>query len=393
MAIVRSLGRAGHTVFVAAPRRLSLAGVSRHVQARDVVADPVSAPSEFVEDIIRVVERRAVEVLIPVSDAALLSLSRERARLGTVCLPWPDADTISQVGDKAVVAVAARDVGIAVPRQVVAASPDEARAAARDLRFPLVAKPSRSVRERPDGTLAKLVVAHAANPGELSHHLAQLGAAAFPLLLQERIVGPGAGVSLLVWDGRLRAHFMHRRLREHPPAGGVSVYAESVASDSSLVERSLTLLQRFGWRGVAMVEYKVDATTGVPYLMEVNGRFWGSLQLAIDAGVDFPALLVAATRGVMDRVPEYRSGVRFRWWWGDVNHLLLRLIRSATRLSLPPDAPPRARVLRDFGAAGLPNRASDVFRADDPRPFLVETLQWLAERAASGARRAIGHWR
>ena len=69
----------------------------------------------------------------------------------------------------------------------------------------------------------------------------------------------------------------------------MSVYRESVAADPDLVRRSRALLDAFGWCGVAMVEYKLDERTGTPYLMEVNGRFWGSLQLAIDAGVDFPS--------------------------------------------------------------------------------------------------------
>ena len=42
-----------------------------------------------------------------------------------------------------------------------------------------------------------------------------------------------------------------------------------------------------------MVEFKLDARDGVAKLMEINGRFWGSLQLAVDAGVDFPAILSA----------------------------------------------------------------------------------------------------
>lgn len=391
LAVVRSLGRAGHTVFVAASRRLSLAGVSRYASRRQVVADPVSSPSAFVEDIRRLVQRHAVEVLIPVTDAALLNLNRARARLGAVCFPWPDADAVSRVSDKALVMTVAREVGIAVPRQVVAASRDEAFVAARELRFPVVAKPSRSVRQRRDGTLAKLIVAHVASADELAGHLSQLDEAAFPLLLQERVVGPGVGVSLLVWDGRLLAQFSHRRLRELPPSGGVSVYAESIPADPTLVERSLALLQRFAWQGVAMVEFKLDAATGTPYLMEVNGRFWGTLQLAIDAGVDFPSLLVNATRGVIEGVPQYRSGSRFRWWWGDVDHLLLRLVRSPTRLSLPPAAPARRGALGEFLAGGLPHRDSDVLRADDPRPFVVETLHWLADRATLGVQRAVGH--
>src|SRR6185312_15979930 len=104
------------------------------------------------------------------------------------------------------------------------------------------------------------------------------------------------------------------------PSGGVSVYRESIVADPELVRRSRALLDRFGWCGVAMIEYKVDARTGTPYLMEINARFWGSLQLAIDAGVDFPNLLLSvALDGARPAMPTYRAGVRSRWWWGDVD--------------------------------------------------------------------------
>ncbi len=42
------------------------------------------------------------------------------------------------------------------------------------------------------------------------------------------------------------------------------------------------------WTGVAMVEFKLDARDGVAKLMEINGRFWGSLQLADRRGRRFP---------------------------------------------------------------------------------------------------------
>jgi predicted ATP-grasp superfamily ATP-dependent carboligase len=109
--------------------------------------------------------------------------------------------------------------------------------------------------------------------------------------------------------------------------------------------------------------------------MEINGRFWGSLQLAIDAGVDFPSLLVdCALDRCRESVPAYRAGVRGRWWWGDVDHLVARLRRSATDLSLPPDAPSRTRAIRDFFRTGARDA---VFRLADPVPFLVETAQWF----------------
>ena len=85
------------------------------------------------------------------------------------------------------------------------------------------------------------------------------------------------------------AWFAHRRIREKPPSGGVSVLCESVAVDPMLKEYAERLLRAAEYRGVAMVEFRIG-TDGRPYLMEVNARFWGSLQLAIDCGVDFPWL-------------------------------------------------------------------------------------------------------
>jgi predicted ATP-grasp superfamily ATP-dependent carboligase len=177
------------------------------------------------------------------------------------------------------------------------------------------------------------------------------------------------------------AVFSHQRLREKPPAGGVSVYSESVEPDPALVERSEALLRHFDWQGVAMVEYKIDRATRTPYLMEVNGRFWGSLQLAIESGVDFPALLVALACGEHPApVRDYRVGVRNRWWWGDVDHLITRLRRSAAFLALPPDAPSRWDTVRSFLSTTISPARNEVWRRDDPRPFVRETVNWLRGR-------------
>jgi predicted ATP-grasp superfamily ATP-dependent carboligase len=186
------------------------------------------------------------------------------------------------------------------------------------------------------------------------------------------------GIFLLIWDGEIRARFAHRRLREKPPAGGVSVYSESTAADADLVARSRGLLERLGWQGVAMVEYKVDRATGTPYLMEINGRLWGSLQLAIDAGVDFPALLVSWALGEHPAtVSSWRSGVRLRWEWGNVDYLVTRIRRSNTELSLPPDAPGPWGSLRESGLVWRPGDRLEVLRARDPAPFLLESWRWL----------------
>jgi predicted ATP-grasp superfamily ATP-dependent carboligase len=380
LAVVRSLGRAGHLVFVCSPRVPSLAGSSRYSFAEAAVASALDAPSQFVSEVTSLIDRWRIDTLIPIAEASLLALLPERATLGAT-IPFPDDSIFRAMADKGAVLAAASALGIATPRQIVLHSKADVEALDPALlTYPVVLKPSRSVGEH-NGQRTSLGVLHVADAKSLVPAVQSLDEAAFPLLVQQRIVGPGIGVFLLMWDGAVRATFAHRRLREKPASGGVSVYSESVVAEPALIERSRLLLERMGWTGVAMVEYKLDANTGVPYLMEVNGRFWGSLQLAIDAGVDFPALLVAATENA-PRASDagYRVGVRSRWWWGDVDQLLSRWRKSAESLALPPDAPSRWRATLDFLGPWHPHVRSDVFRLGDIRPFIRETIDWFRRR-------------
>jgi predicted ATP-grasp superfamily ATP-dependent carboligase len=380
LAVVRSLGRAGHTVFVCGTRVPSLAGSSRHSFAESIVANALDAPAQFVSDVSHLIERWRIDTVIPITEASLLALLPERESLG-VMIPWPDLDTFRAVSDKKSMLATAASLGFAVPKQLVLNNEADVRAMDPSLfDYPLVLKPARSVSEHA-GQRVSLGVVHVATSSALRRAIAALGDAAFPILVQQRIVGPGIGIFLLMWDGKLLATFAHERLREKPPSGGVSVYSQSVAADVELVERSRSLLETMKWRGVAMVEFKRDARTGVAYLMEVNGRFWGSLQLAIDAGVDFPALLVAAASGETLVAPSsYRIGTRSRWWWGDVDHLLARWRQDAVTLALPANAPSRWRATLDFLTFWHPHDHNEVFRLKDPRPFLRETIEWLHRR-------------
>jgi predicted ATP-grasp superfamily ATP-dependent carboligase len=380
LALARSLGRAGYRVYVTSYSGKSLAGASRHTSGDFAVPDPLRAPESFAGRIGRLMEQLGVTLLIPVSEAALLALLGA-PEINQACIPFPPLATVRAICDKADVLRVAPEVGIAVPRQLSAASPEEVlRLDPGSLVYPLVLKPSRSVSGQGSDQV-KLGVVHVADRAQLQSALAALPAVAYPLLIQQRIVGPGIGIFLLVWNGRLVAQFSHRRIREKPPAGGVSVYREGIAADPDLVARSRALLDRFGWQGVAMVEYKVEASTGTPYLMEINGRFWGSLQLAIDCGVDFPRLLAEAWSGApVTPVLDYRTGVRSRWWWGDVDHLIARVRGTPASLGLPPGAPGRLRALGDFLKLWRPGDCHETLRWSDPFPFFRESVLWLKGR-------------
>ena len=378
LAIVRSLGRAGYRCVVTSASGSSIAGASRHCAAEAAVPDPLRAPDDFAGEIERLVSRHGARLVIPVGEAAMLALLPVRERLAPAIIPFGELESFRRLSHKAELLEVARALGVAIPAQRVLASSADARDLDfRALSYPLVLKPARSIGERA-GQRRSLRVAHATSAAELRDMLGRLPDEAHPLLLQERVIGPGIGIFLLRWDDEIIASFAHRRLREKPPSGGISVYRESIAEPPALLESSRALLDHFAWRGVAMVEYKVHAATGVPYLMEINGRFWGSLQLAIDAGVDFPRLLAGLALGErVERAPRYRR-VRSRWWWGEVDHLLIRLRRPRRELHLSSDAPSIARAMYDFLASPLrPRDREEIFRFDDPRPFLRESHQWF----------------
>lgn len=379
LAVVRSLGRSGkHMVHVCSRRGHSLAGASRFARSDSQVGDALSDPSEFAERVSAVARRLQADVVLPVSEASVLAVLAQRDLFDFATVPYPDLATFRRVCDKSAVLKTARELGIATPSQHVITTEAQIRDILErgELQFPVVIKPARSViivgtrRE-------KIGVSYASNPDELALSVAKYGATAYPLLLQQRIVGPGVGVFLLRWAGETLAVFSHRRVREKPPSGGVSVCSESTILDPSLLAGAEALLERLGWSGVAMVEYKVDQVSGTPYLMEINGRFWGSLQLAISAGVDFPGLLIAAATGREPTpVSEYRVGIRNRWWWGEIDHVLTRLRHSNEAALLGADAPNRLCMFLEL-VRWRANDRNEILQLDDVRPFFRETALWL----------------
>jgi predicted ATP-grasp superfamily ATP-dependent carboligase len=363
LAAVRSLVHAGYEVGVASARRFSLAGVSRAVRRLRLSTDPLTDPTGYAAEVGALAGQLAVRVVLPVTDASV-----EALLAGRVALPFPDLVTYRVASDKVGMLDRARRAGLDVPETWILEHERVALPGAEF--FPAVLKPHRSIIRTAAGR-EHLAVRFVDSARQCRAALAGFSAAAFPILLQRRVRGVGEGLFVLRWNGRVIAEFAHRRLREKPPEGGVSVYRESISPDSALVAAGRRLLDALDWQGVAMIECKHDADTGRHVFMEVNGRFWGSLQLAIDAGVDFPRLLVACALGqCVPPVTQYRIGVRSRWFWGDVDQLYLQLKNGG-------GAAGKLAAVRDFLRINPVRNREEIWRWRDPAPFLLESLQQL----------------
>jgi len=375
LAVTRSLGRAGAPVTVAAPTRRSLAGVSRFASARMLLPDPEENPDRYEEALREEALRWEGALWLPMTDASLTVVSGARDDLSGVILPFPGREALDLAWDKGRLLGRAAEAGVLSPATHSPESADEVRDLAPRLTYPVVLKPRftcfRDAAGFRRGTVSYVRDAKAL-PGAWEE---ENGRVPRPLI-QERIAGHGMGVFVLADRGKVVARFAHRRLREKPPTGGVSVLRESIPFPDLLRRPVDRLMEALEWFGVAMVEFRVDARDGKPYLMEINPRFWGSLQLAIDAGVDFPLLLYRLVQG--ERVApteKYRIGVRCRWLLGDLDHLWIRMSRSHRPSELPPSLPGRPRALLDFldPFAGK----MEVMRPSDPIPGFYEIGAYL----------------
>jgi predicted ATP-grasp superfamily ATP-dependent carboligase len=372
LAVVRSLGRAGHAVEVVSTSGRSLAGASRHARGDHALPDPAADPDAFVRELEALCATLDGPLVLPVTEVTLGTLyaSGLDRRLDVLA---PDPERYEAAVDKACLLERAARLGIDVPRSVGIAPGTVPDALPPGFAFPVVLKARRS-RFVHDGRWEMGGVGIADAPEALAALARQPGMQG-GALLQEFVPGTGEAVFAIARDGECQAVFAHRRLREKPPSGGVSVLRESIDPDPVLLDQSRRLLRDLGWTGVAMVEYR-RAPDGRAVLMEINPRFWGSLQLAIDAGVDFPSLAVALHRTGACPTARARAGVRTRWLLGDVDHLLIGLRDAHARAAV---GRTRAGLLRAFFGGFCDGSRTEVLRWNDPRPFARELRGWLGE--------------
>lgn len=377
LAITRSLGRAGHTVVVGSTMPKNLAAASKFCSMRICYPDPDKYSDAFMDFLTDFVSYEGVDALLPVTDITTMTIGSNRQRIPPRCaLPFPDIDTVRAVADKTAMMALAERLGVDVPQSITVSSPEDIDPDNPGLRYPLVIKPFRS-RIRTDNGWLYTAVSYAHDSNTLKETLRGLDARIYPVMVQEKIIGPGVGVCVCAHHGRLTAAFSHRRLREKPPSGGVSVLRESVHLDPLGLEFSERMIRELKWHGVAMVEFKQDRRDGRPKLMEINGRFWGSLQLAIDAGMDFPRILIDSLGSPPEQpLMDYRVGTRTRWLWGDFDALMLRLFKSSEQMDLPPGFPSKARYLHEFLSYDRRSHL-EVERLDDLGPMRFETADWL----------------
>ena len=381
LAIIRDLGRRGVPVIGIAHSASGLGLRSRYL-TRGLVR-PGGGAAGLVQQLRQLSSEIGPACLFAIAETDISALNLERAQLDGYRLMFADTVRMARVLHKDQTYAAAVSVGIHVPRTLHPASLEEAAAAAPGLRYPVILKwadPNGAMQPLRRAGLSLDKLRYCADAGELMAGLRGYEPVGLYPMVQEFCAGYGLGQFVLMRDGQAHCLFQHRRVHEWPPEGGISTLCVSLPPDehAALMTQSVALLRALDWEGVAMVEYRYDPATGRAALMEINGRFWGSLPLACQAGAAFPWYayqLLGLDRPVAQA--PYVAGLRARFMVPETK----RLWRVLTRK--PGDGyVPAAGALAELAGYLLdfvrPGTGYFVHSWRDPMPLLSDL--WLTAR-------------
>ena len=287
LSAVRSLGRRGVEAHVYQDRPgRTLCSMSRYCRRAHRVP-PYARSDEFDVALESLLREERFDALLIASEGALRRVSANReAVLRWTRVDLPPRETVEVVLSKVALLEHAARIGISTPRTAVWRRGDPVEPLIERLGFPIVVKTGeRTTYDR---------VRYLNDIDALRLHLERFEDDE-TVVLQDYVDGVGYGLFALVDRGRPLALQMHRRIWEYPVTGGPSVLAET-ADEPELREAGVRLLESLNWSGLAMVEFKRAGDDGRFVLMEVNPRLWGSLDLCVASGVDFPYLASTADR-------------------------------------------------------------------------------------------------
>ena len=368
--IARSLHRVGVRCLIAVPRgqplRVSSRAFAGAVRLRGDLAESAAM-------LARLARTEGTRWVVPTSDSSIQIVCAAYAELSRFCaIGCPPPAIVQRVLDKAITLEIAERCGVPVPTSVTISRAADLGPALARMRFPVIAKPADKSRKTPHEFKTRTFT----SADELRAVFATQSRFGEGLLFQSYHQGQGVGIELLISKGKVIASFQHRRLSENPPSGGVAVVAVSEEVDPKLFDYSTRLLHALEWDGVAMVEFRHDADTGDTALMEVNGRFWGSLPLNTAAGVDFPLYAWQLSQGMAPAPPDaYPLGLRVRWTAGSLERA------GHVFAELPEDRISAGNALRQLIADFAPGTKSAMWSWRDPLPAVQEVMHVLSRWA------------
>lgn len=350
LAAARALRAAGWSVGIASPER-GFASWSRASKWWHEVPKPSTNLDAFVAQVEAANLQHGYDIVFPCGDAEVFALSAERDRLSAK-VPYPPHADVVRAFDKLTLTQLASAAGIATPRTAIAGSDD-----ARSLTGPTLIKARTHWVAGAHDAPGHLPASILQDQSDAHRHLDTITAAGSEAILQELIEGDLIAYVAVFSEGRVIAEMQQLAFNTWPADVGVSARAVTTPVDAALSKKVANLLERLNWQGLAEIQF-LRPPGGEPHLIDLNGRFYGSMELARAAGLNLPALWADAALGrAPSRTHTARTGVHYQWLEGDLRRAFAQRTKG---------------LLRDVAGAlaFAPRARHSVWGWSDPAPLM-----------------------
>lgn len=314
LSIVRSLGQRGIAVTAGSSRQFSLGHVSKYSSHSFQYPDPTESAPKFVTALVEYLTQVEHSIVMPVRDSTSTICSKRKTTIEetgtTVAVEgW---EQFKQAYDKGQLFSLVESLSVPTPTTYDPQSLAAVEEIAQDVPYPAVVKPRSKTVWDDSGEChyTRIDDAHyVETPGELVKSYRRI-LSQYPVLedqdhyplVQEYIDGTTTTTVVLADDGEILTHFQEERIRTYPSSGGNSTLLRGI-NCPHMLESAKEVIGALNWSGPAMVEF-MRTPEGVPYLIEVNGRYWGSVPFAIESGLNFPWLHYQLLQGLTVDPPQ-----------------------------------------------------------------------------------------
>lgn len=338
---------------------MNISGFSKYCSKNLICPSPVHQPDDFMDWLDRTLKNYSIDILFPMDDAAMSLVVKHQESLSTrVQFTVPIESSYELAADKWSSVQLAEKAGLPCPLTLLPKGIEDLENCIVQIGYPAIVKArtgsgSRGIRvvNNYDELLAAYTEVNTTYPN--------------PILQQKIPTGPRFDVCLLFdRQGKLKSSFAQKEIRHFPIEMGPSTVQQSILLPE-LVAKCTAMFESIGWTGIAEVEFMLEEATGDYIFMEINPRFWNSLELAVHCNIDFPYSLYQITKGIdPGLLNTYEEDQYCRWLLpGD----LLHFISNKDRFQLTPPL---------WGSSAYPVH-DDILSRTDPMPFLGFTAACL----------------
>ncbi len=261
------------------------------------VTPPERDAWQTVEQIGKTSRRFGAGILLPLDDASVWLCDRVASNHG-IPVAGATGRNSRLALEKQDQLEAARDAGFNVPETIYIS---EKQDLLKINQLPVVIKPAAAVSET-GGKLRKGPVFFCIERADLTRAAKECDYDGL-MMVQPFLAGTGEGIFGLNGPDGVKRWSAHRRIRTVNPLGSGSSACASLEISDHPIRPAERMLKKTNWPGMFMIELLRDSYDRL-WFMELNGRSWGSMALAIRLGLHYPAWTVMQTLDPSFEPPE-----------------------------------------------------------------------------------------